>query len=190
MRIEICGCIAAGKTTLCQTLAQKKLLPIFEKFQENPFWKDFYQDPSRYAFETEVTFLLQHYHAIKKQPPSNKHVFDFSLLQDIAYADINLTGERKKLFTNLVENIIEEIKSPDLLIYITCPPEIALKRIQQRNRDEENTISLTYLEELNYSLEQRVISATYASYVLRIDSVSFDFRQNIPLELEQFLSTI
>lgn len=187
MRIEICGCIAAGKTTLCQTLAQKNLLPVFENFQENPFWKAFYQEPAQFAFETEITFLLQHYHAIKKQALTDNCVFDFSLLQDMAYADINLAGERKKLFAALVDNLIQEICYPKLLIYLTCPPEIALKRIQQRNRDAESSISISYLEDLSAALEQRINAAEQTSPVLRIDSARFDFRQNLPLEIEELL---
>lgn len=187
MRIEICGCIAAGKTTLCQTLTQKKLLSVFENFQENPFWKDFYQDPVQFAFETEITFLLQHYHAIKKQSPTDNCIFDFSLLQDMAYADINLTGVRKKIFTDLAKNLIQEIGYPDLLIYITCPPKIALERIQQRNRDVESSISLSYLEELSAAIEQRINSARHTPSVVQIDSAKFDFRQNLPLEIEHLL---
>lgn len=184
MRIEICGCIAAGKTTLCQALAQKNLLPIFENFQENPFLKAFYQDPIQFAFETEITFLLQHYHAIKKQALRDNCVFDFSLLQDMAYADINLVGERKKFFAALVENLIQEISYPNLLIYLTCPPEIALKRIKQRNRDSETTISISYLEDLGAALEQRINAVKQTSSILRIDSTKFDFRQHLPFEIK------
>lgn len=185
MRIEICGCIAAGKTTLCQTLAQKNLLTIFERFQENPFWKIFYQEPSKFAFETEITFLLQHYHAIKKQPLTNNYAFDFSLLQDMAYADINLIGKRKKLFNELVENLIEEICYPDFLIYISCHPKIALKRIHQRSRDAENIISISYLEELSAAIEHQIAAVENTLPVLRVDGSTYEFRKSLFKEIER-----
>ena len=40
-RVEICGNIASGKTTLCQKFQGRKFLPIFEEFQKNPFYEDF-----------------------------------------------------------------------------------------------------------------------------------------------------
>ena len=64
-RIEICGGIASGKTTLANLLARSNIDPILEDFQTNLFWRAFYADPAGTAFETEITFLLQHYHQIK-----------------------------------------------------------------------------------------------------------------------------
>lgn len=185
MRIEICGCIASGKTTLCQTLAQKNFLTIFERFKENPFWEIFYQEPSKFAFETEITFLLQHYHSIKKQSLTNNYAFDFSLVQDKAYADINLKGEQKKLFTGLVENLIEEICYPDFLIYISCPPEIALKRIQQRSRDAENIISISYLEELSAAIEHQIASVEHTIPVYRVDGSTYEFHKSLFQEIDR-----
>ena len=90
-RIEICGGIASGKTTLCHLLTKRGLYSKFEDFKKNPFWALFYQNPNLHAFETEVTFLLQHYSQIKTSIPALSMVaFDYSLLQDQAYARVNL----------------------------------------------------------------------------------------------------
>jgi deoxyadenosine/deoxycytidine kinase len=62
-RIEITGIIAAGKTTLARALADAGFAyGVFESFANNPFYDAFYRNPYRCSFETEVTFLLQHYH--------------------------------------------------------------------------------------------------------------------------------
>ena len=60
--IEVAGCIASGKTTFVRILEVESLEGIFEDHTINPFWKTFYTDPSTCAFETEISFLLQHYH--------------------------------------------------------------------------------------------------------------------------------
>lgn len=68
MRIEICGGIASGKTTLAKLLEENGIgKAIYENFEKNPFWEAFYKNPSKYAFETEIAFTLQHYHEIKKK---------------------------------------------------------------------------------------------------------------------------
>jgi deoxyadenosine/deoxycytidine kinase len=78
-RIEICGGIAAGKTTLCQNLQRSLGRAEFEDFTKNPFWARFYEEPDSYAFETEMTFLLLHYSQIKTAIPVPSTVaFDYS----------------------------------------------------------------------------------------------------------------
>jgi len=111
-RLEILGNIASGKTTLCQGLHNEGKIAVFEDFQKNPFFKDFYDDPIAYSFETEITFLLQHYHSIKKQKETASLACDYSLLLDVAYADVNLAGDRHKLFLEIVKELQKEIGSP------------------------------------------------------------------------------
>lgn len=187
MRIEVCGGIAAGKTTLCQTLSSQGFSPHFEQFQANPFWRDFYENPVTFAFETELTFLLQHYHTIKKNSSVTKAIFDFSLLQDLAYADINLSERRKAIFMTLADELLEEIGRPGLLIYLTCPPQITLQRIHQRKRDTESSITLEYLESLNSALEQRIDGISNILPVLRINSADVDFRNTLPSVFEKLI---
>lgn len=186
-RIEICGGIAAGKTTLCQTLIHQGFSPCLEQFQDNPFWRDFYDDPAKFAFETELTFLLQHYNDIKKNLSISKAAFDFSLVQDLAYADVNLRGRRKSIFMALADDLLEEIGLPTLLVYLTCPPHIALQRIHKRKRDVESSITIDYLEALNLALEQRIVSVSNAVTVLRINSSEVDFRTDLPQILKNLI---
>ena len=63
MYIAIEGVIGVGKTTLARLLApafQSDLL--LEVFEENPFLSDFYGDRQRYAFQTQIFFVLSRYH--------------------------------------------------------------------------------------------------------------------------------
>lgn len=179
LRLEICGNIASGKTTLCQNLQKKKFSSTFEEFKRNPFYEAFYMNPVAYAFETELTFLLQHYHSIKIHPTNDLLACDFSLLQDLAYADVNLTGNRYHIFLELFREIQQEIGHPQSIIYLTCPEDILLERIIARNREAETSITIDYLKSLAGALAARVRSASSQVNVISIKSDLVDFRRNI-----------
>jgi len=177
LRIEICGIVASGKTTLAKKLSLNNIVPILEHFRDNPFWKDFCKDPSYYMFETEIVFLLQHYHLIKKTVKHNCHVCDFSLLLDISYALLSLKDKKKNIFMSTVDEVIKEIKLPDLIIYLECPPEIALERISRRGRNEEKSIDLIFLKVLTESILSEIRKLRDID-VMTINSSTVDFTSN------------
>ncbi len=172
-RIEIIGGIATGKTTLTKILEKNNLNCVIEDFTLNPFWKSFYLNPGKFIFETEVTFLLQHYHAIKKSLGKGKDfVCDFSLLGDLAYAKIGLKSNKLYIFESVYSEIISEIYKPNLLIYLECEPKIQLERIKNRNREEEKLISVEFLSTLNEAIKNEVVNK---ENVLKINSSKVDF---------------
>lgn len=178
-RIEICGNIASGKTTLCQGMTQKGYFPIFEDFQINPFFKDFYTDPVAYSFETEVTFLLQHYNLIKKQKSDSLLACDYSLLLDMAYADVNLAGNRLKIFFEIVTELQKELGLPYKIIHLVCPEEVLLKRIIRRSREAETSITIEYLNSLSKAILLRVKDFSSQTPVITINSHVIDFTQGV-----------
>ena len=63
MYVAIEGVIGVGKTTLARLLQNAFDAEILlEVFEENPFLSDFYSDRERYAFQTQIFFLLSRYH--------------------------------------------------------------------------------------------------------------------------------
>jgi deoxyguanosine kinase len=175
-RIDICGGIASGKTTLCSLIKQGGWPVIFENFQENPFWLSFYKDPTDYAFETEVTFLLQHYSQIKSGFKDHGRIAcDFAPLQDYAYAKVNLTGGRLEAFCAVYQQVISELSAPSLIVHLECSAKEELKRIQCRARSEERGVRLEYLDALNRAIAGDVRAASLATRVLVIDSEINDF---------------
>lgn len=178
-RIEICGNIASGKTTLCQGISQKGYHPVYEDFQKNPFFEDFYEDPVAYSFETEVTFLLQHYNLIKKLKVESLIVSDFSLLLDMAYADVNLSGSRQKIFFEIVEELQKEIGLPIKIIHLVCPEQVLLKRIIGRSRHVESSIAIDYLESLSKAISLRVKDSAKQLPVITIDSNAVNFTSGL-----------
>jgi deoxyguanosine kinase len=177
MRIEICGGIAAGKTTLARLLKSLPARPVLERFRENPFWRAFYANPGAHAFETEVTFLLQHYHELKVHGSRyGTIVSDFSLLQDAAYAAMGLPGSQKAAFDKVLLEVEAEIGRADLLIHVVCPPTVELERIKRRGRQAEARITVSFLRALNTSIEDHVRST--ASPVAIVDSAKLNFARN------------
>jgi deoxyadenosine/deoxycytidine kinase len=180
MRIEICGGIGSGKTSFATLLGSHGYYHILENFKVNPFWQPFYSNPNKYNFETEITFLLQHYHDIKiAYSKSNRIVCDFSFYQDLAYAKMGLHGNRLKIFENIFLEGMSEVGQPDLLICLRCDAEILLKRIKNRKRHEEDLINIEFLSVLNEYIYLEADKLSQTNRVIYIDSKKYDFVSNL-----------
>lgn len=175
-RIEICGGIASGKTTFAG-LFEKRANIIYENFQAVPFWQDFYAAPREYAFETELSFLLQHYHQVKKALSQSPGVIvcDFSFLLDAAYAQVSLNPANRHAFTPVLQQIKEELGPPQLLVALNCSSEIEMNRIEVRGRTEESQIGLGFLTQLNSAIEYELQSVRESIIVVDVNSIKEDF---------------
>lgn len=176
-RVEVCGGVASGKTTLCKLMGLAGWQTLFEDFRANPFWSSFYDDPIHFAFETEITFHLQHYSQIKtavKKGASN--IFcDFSLIQDLAYAKANLTAGALKTFECVYEQVSRELPAVSLLVHLQCDAEEELARIHHRARPEERIVGLEYLNAINFKIAECVKDANDTTKILVIDSKTNNF---------------
>jgi deoxyadenosine/deoxycytidine kinase len=178
-RIEICGGIASGKTTLGQLLETNGFQVSYEDFRSNPFWEIFYNDPKRYAFETELTFLLQHYNQTKLPLDTLEDlVLDTSLVLDLAYADVNLHNKYRDAFDTVFAVIMSEVSFPEMLIYLSCSPEIELRRIRARGRPEEDAIDISYLTAINEAVQRRANEFSSNTKLMVIESDKIDFAKN------------
>ncbi|MDD2851035.1 MAG: deoxynucleoside kinase [Desulfuromonadaceae bacterium] len=190
-RIEICGGIASGKTTFASFLAKTGINPIYESFHSNPFWEAFYSDPKKYTFETEISFMLQHYHQINKQCADNKiMVCDYSFLLDMAYAEMGLQGSRLAAFKVVYEEIKKELPPPALIIHLQCDPETELTRISNRGRVVEKSITTDFLRLLNDSIEAQIDKARSHSKIISVDSSKMNFvdDESVKAELVQLVA--
>jgi deoxyguanosine kinase len=175
-RIEIAGGIASGKTTLVNLLRRLGLVPIHERFRQNPFYAAFYKDPAGTAFEAEIAFLLQHYHQ-QRQALLERRAFcsDFSLVLDRAYASVTLSRRDQRVFATVYRRASKNLPPRSLLIHLKCAPEIELGRIRRRRRAVERTIALPYLEKIDYALSKHIEAIKRTETVLTLDSGAIDF---------------
>lgn len=188
--VEICGGIAYGKTTLATLLVRLGFAVLLEDFQKNPFFESFYKNPKEYAFETEVTFTLQHYHQIKiHNGRVLKFACDFSPYLDMAYSLVTLSGSKLHAYKQIYREIRGEIGAPDLLIRLDCAPDIALDRIRRRGRSAEAGIKESYLVDLDSAIDEVISSAELGTRVIRIRSDVLHFESSAA-DTRQVLETI
>jgi len=152
--IAIEGVIGAGKTTLCSMLGESlggKV--VLEKFEENPFLKDFYKDPDRYAFQTQIFFLLTRYKQQRDLFQADLFhrflVTDYIFEKDKIFAYLNLQDEELKLYETLVGSIERSIPTPDLVVYLQSSVPRLMQNIKHRARTYESAISEEYIRDLN-----------------------------------------
>lgn len=172
-RIEICGGIASGKTTLAKILEEEKFNAIYERFADNPFLKEFYaQNKVDNTFETELVFVLLHYNLIKRGVALSDYVCDYSFIQDYSYGISNLKKQPLLQFEILYTYLLEEIGKADMIVYLKCDIDLLLERIHFRNRKMEQDITREYLKCTIDALENVLQSQ---NNVLVIESHKYDF---------------
>ncbi|MEJ2551819.1 MAG: deoxynucleoside kinase [Anaerolineales bacterium] len=179
MYIAIDGIIGVGKTSLARLLQ-----PVFdaelllEAFDENPFLADFYSDRDRYAFQTQIFFLLSRYRQQQSftAEASSDHnlIADYCFEKDMLFAHLNLSNDELATYRLVYDALIERIVQPDLIVYLKARAEIAMQRIAMRDRSYERRMDIKYLDEL-YAAYEAFFSDFKDVPVLTIDTNSLNY---------------
>jgi deoxyadenosine/deoxycytidine kinase len=151
--IAIEGPIGVGKTSLTKLLAKEfNARCIFEKPEENPFLPHFYEDRKKYAFQTQIFFLLNRFQQQKEiiQPNLFNQITlcDYLFAKDRIFASLNLDSHELTLYDQIFGLLSGQTFSPDLVIFLQANPEVLLHRIRSRNISYEKDIDLEYLKML------------------------------------------
>ena len=178
MRIELCGPLGVGKTTLAIKLAALLgYTHIKEPVETHPFLKDFYNNPQAFAFEKNLFFLLDYLHQIKLCG-DGRFVFDHSAVVHRSYAALNgIPAIDLPVFQSL-DRVIEQVNPPDLLINLTCPAAIVMERIKKRGRDFEAQVPLDYVQSLIDEIQKQVNIVRPTMRVLDLDASSYNFENS------------
>ena len=180
--IAIEGVIGAGKTTLSTKLGETLgANVVLEKFEENPFLKDFYRDPERFGFQTQIFFLLTRYKQQKELFQADLFhrflVTDYIFEKDKIFAYLNLEDEELKLYETLVTSIEHNIPTPDLVVYLQSSVPRLMQNIRHRGRTYEENMSEIYIKELNEAYNYFFFRYK-ATPLLIVNAAELDFVNN------------
>jgi len=152
------GCIASGKTTLAKALALRcRIQSVLEDFHDVPSLEQFYKDPERHAFETEIQFTQSHYNRLVSALENNNgtpFITDFTLKRDLLFASMTLEYQPDKLteYKLFWQELTTQLPEPEWIILLEAPIDELLNRIKQRGRPFEQGISEDYLRRLALGL--------------------------------------
>ena len=148
------GVIGAGKSRLAEHLGDAwNARLILESTDNNPFLEEFYRDRRRYAFQTQITFLLNRYRQqqelLQADIFSPRVVSNYLFQKDRVFANVNLNDKELMLYETLFPILERDVPTPDLVIYLQASTETLLGRVRERGRSFERDLSEEYLAALN-----------------------------------------
>lgn len=196
MYIAIEGVIGVGKTTLARLLKPAfKAQLLLEVFEENPFLSDFYANRERYAFQTQIFFLLSRYHQQRRTVPDilregDSLIADYTFEKDALFAQINLVGDELDMYYKVHDALAEKIIVPNLVVYLQAETDVLMQRIAMRDRPYERSMERTYIDEVNHSYEQFFANGKdRRSPVLAINTNELDYvrREQDLKEIERLI---
>ena len=181
MYFAIEGVIGVGKTTLARLLQpQLEAALVLEVFEENPFLSNFYADRARYAFQTQIFFLLSRYHQQRRNVTDHLQyvktlISDYTFEKDSLFARINLAGDELDMYYTVQEALAEKIPSPNLIVYLRASTETLMQRIAMRDRPYERQMDPEYIDLLNRAYDKAFLGDDHRVPVLVLDANQIDF---------------
>ena len=152
--IAVEGTIGVGKTSLAGILGDRlEAKLILEEFEENPFLVEFYKDSDRFAFQTQLFFLLSRYRQQQQLQQTDLFtktlISDYMFVKDRLFAALNLDDKEMSLY-NAVARILEKnVTSPDMVIFLQSDTDRLMQNIKLRGREYEKLIDWKYIDALN-----------------------------------------
>ena len=147
------GPIGVGKTSLVKLLGKKLgAKMVLAEYENNPFLEDFYNDPERFAFQTQLFFLMNRYR--QQQDLRQVDIFhnllitDYMFVKDRLFASLNLDDKELSLYDTVANLLERNVLKPDMVIYLQADTQTLMHNISKRGRDFETNMSFEYLDAL------------------------------------------
>jgi deoxyguanosine kinase len=179
--LAIEGAIGIGKTTLARLLQPRfKAGLLLEAFEENPFLSDFYAERARYAFQTQMFFLLSRYRQQQGIPlllARGPLIADYTFAKDSLFAHLNLEGDELEMYERLFGLLADRMPVPDLIIYLRADIDVLMARIATRDRIYEREMDRVYIEGLRQAYERHYSTYTQTP-LLAIDTDNLNYVQD------------
>lgn len=180
--IAVEGVIGAGKTSLVRKLQVRlNATMILENHDENPFLAKFYKNRKRYAFQTQMFFLISRYKQLEDLNQdsifSEFSVADYIFEKDLLFAYLNLDKEELRLYNEIFPKLAQNLRKPDLVIYLRADVERLLSNIRKRHRSYEIDIDEQYITDL-YDMYNEYFLRYNETPLLIVNSTEIDFVNN------------
>ena len=199
MLVLLEGNIAAGKTTLGQSLAASEQF----KFVAEPVdrWQTgfaanlldrFYTDTQRWAFTLQICafmtrtqmFINMAYHPLmvfERSIYCDRHVFAENLHRQGLMDDTEWG-----LYCHFWDRLVGSVPVPDAILYLRTPAEECFRRLRARGRAEEHGIPLTYLQQLEECHDEwLLVPGAAEAPVIVLDGMLRWTAEDIQQKLEQ-----
>ena len=182
-RICVEGTIGCGKTSLAKRIAEDLQAKLFlERFAENPFLPKFYDDPNRYAFPLEMSFLADRF---KQQRDLSEQlnlfgqgvVSDYEVHKSLIFTQFTLSSDEFALYRTMFYNMMPDVQKPDLYILLKQTTPRLLSNIKKRGRSYERTIDAEYLDKVRQGYQE--FKRSHPDWnIVEIDLSELDFVTN------------
>ncbi|HEX7594011.1 MAG TPA: deoxynucleoside kinase [Anaerolineae bacterium] len=176
--IAIEGVIGVGKTTLARlSKTEFQAEVLLEVFEENPFLARFYQDRKRYAFQTQIFFLLSRYQQQHEAIPAalsrGNLISDYTFDKDHIFARLNIDGDELAMYERVHAIMASKIPNPDLVVYLRADTDTLMERIALRDREYERAMEREYIAALGRTYDD-FFTHYAAAPVLTIETNALD----------------
>lgn len=173
------GPIGVGKTSLSRLLAREfNARLVLEDVDANPFLPKFYSDRRKYAFQTQLAFLvsrfIQQRELVQDELFTRATVADYLFAKDRIFASLTLDDSELALYDKIYHLFNPRVLRPDLIIYLQAPASLLLQRIQKRGKEHEKGLDERYLEEVVRGYNEFFFHYT-ESPLLVVDTSGIDF---------------
>ena len=155
---------------------------MLERFADNAFLPKFYEDPQRYAFPLEMSFLADRYQQITDDLSQldlfkDFVVSDYDVFKSLIFSKITLLEDEFVLYRKLFYLMYKDIAKPDLYVYLYQNTRRLQENIKKRGRDYEQNIEDNYLEKINSGYLEFLKNQTDIKVKI-IDISDLDFVKN------------
>ena len=150
--VSISGAVAAGKSTLLARLLERlgdRASAHVERPENNPFILPYYEDPPRWSFHSQISFLSLYFDDDTPKDEREFYFYDRCLIENLVIARYRLEeGDLTQAEYSVIEKMaqgIEKLMPPiEKYIYLRCSADLLVQRLRERDRSYESDLGMAY----------------------------------------------
>lgn len=168
MWLAVEGVVGSGKTTTAALVGQLSGVEVaLERLDEHPFLESYYRDPSRYAVETELGFMLIQLRQLRESLGNGSLVTDFAPAKNMIFARLETGGDDLRLLEAVDARLWRDMPRPDMTVVLDAPLDVCRKRLVARGRPYEQGLGLGELDRIRDGYLESL--ASLGAAVVRIE---------------------